>query len=242
VVVCELSGLKRAVVVLALLLWSAEAVLAQSIVISEPTTVTLNSSENPAGPGSSITFTASVTTPQGGGVPGGTIQFIDESTMAVLGWAPVAAPSITVSGLTPGRHPIRADYSGTTDFLPLVVQPSQSVLLTQSILATPDVMLSSSQNPSAPGQLVTLTAMVRCDAGTPKGAVTFSDGKSVIAAHVALDRSGAASFTTSALTDGTRNIVAAYEGDGEHAAAVSQELVQDVGAARIRHTTLFRGR
>jgi hypothetical protein len=242
VVVRELLGLKRAVVVLALLLSSAEAVLAQSIVISEPTAVTLNSSENPIGPGGSVTFTASVTTQQGGGVPGGTIQFIDESTMAVLGWASVAAPSITVSGMTPGRHPIRADYSGTTDFLPLVVQPSQSVLLTQSILVTPDVVLSSSQNPSAPGQLVTLTAIVRCDAGAPRGTVTFSDGRSVIAAHVALDRSGSASFTTSALTDGTRNIVAEYEGDGEHAAAVSRELVQDVGAGRIRHTMLFRGR
>jgi hypothetical protein len=72
--------------------------------------------------------------------------------------------------------------------------------------------------------------------------VTFSDGRSVIAAHVALDRSGTASFTTSALTDGPRNIVAEYEGDGEHAAAVSRELVQDVGARRIRHTMLFRGR
>jgi hypothetical protein len=238
VVVCELLGLQRAVVVLALLLSSAEAALAQSVVIAEPTTVTLTSSENPADPGGSVIFTASVTTQQGGG----TIQLIDETNMAVLGWAPVAAPSITVSRLTPGRHPIRADYSGTTDFLPLVVQPSQSALLTQSILVTPDVVLSSSQNPSAPGQLVTLTAIVRCDAGAPRGTVTFSDGRSVIAAHVALDRSGSASFTTSALTDGTRNIVAEYEGDGEHAAAVSRELVQDVGAGRIRHTMLFRGR
>lgn len=241
-VVCELSGLQRAVVLFALLLSSAGAAFAQSVVLAEPTIVTLTSSENPAGPDGSVTFTASVMTQQGGGVPGGTIQFIDETTMAVLGWADVAAPSITVSRLTPGRHPIRADYSGTTDFLPLVVQPSQSALLTQTVLATPDVILSSSQNPSAPGQLVTLTAMVTCDAGPPKGTVTFSDGSSVIAAHVALDRSGAASFTTSALTDGTRTIVAQYEGDGEHATAVSQQLVQDVGAARIRHTMLFRGR
>lgn len=238
--VCELSGLQRAVVVFALLLSSAETAFAQSVVVAEPTIVTLTSSENPAGPGGNVTFAASVTTQQGGGVPGGTIQFIDETNMAVLGWAPVTAPSITVSGLTPGRHPIRADYSGTTDFLPLVVQPSQSKLLTQSILVTPDVLLSSSQNPSAPGQLVTLTAMVTCDAGPLKGTVKFSDGWSVIAAHVALDRSGSASFTTSALTDGPRTIVAEYEGDGEHAPAVSQ-LVQDVGTSRIHHTMLFRG-
>jgi hypothetical protein len=241
VAVCELSGLQRAVVVFALLLSSVEAAFAQSVVLAEPTTVALTSSENPTGPGGSVTFTASVMTRQGVGVPGGIIQFIDETTMAVLGWAPVAAPSITVSRLAPGRHPIRADYSGTAEFLPLVVQPSQSAVLIHTVLATPDVLLASSQNPSIPGQLVTLTAVVSCDAGTPKGTVTFSDGRSVIAAHVALDRSGTASFTTSALTDGPRAIVAVYEGDGEHAPAVSPQLIQDVGTARIHHTMLFRG-
>jgi hypothetical protein len=224
-------------VVLALL--SAEAACAQSTVIDEPTSVTLISSANPAGGGNSITLTALVITAEGGGVPGGTIQFVDETTMAVLGWADVATPSITVNNLTTGRHLIRAEYSGTTEFQPMVVQPSQSEVLTQTELVTPDVIVSSSQNPSVPGQIVTLTAMVTSQVGTPSGTVTFSDGRSVIAAHVGLDRSGTASFTTSALNDGTRGIVALYEGDGEHAAAASPRLVQDVGAAQIRNP-LFR--
>jgi hypothetical protein len=219
----------------------AGAAFAQEVVTAEIAVVTLRSSENPAG-GDSLTFTASVATMSGGGVPGGTIQFIDESTMTVLGWADVAAPSITVGRLTPGRHLIRADYSGTADFLPLVVQAGQSALLTQTVLATPDITLSSSQNPSEPGELVTLTAVVTCTAGTPKGAVTFNDAKSVIASHVALDRDGIASFTTSALADGNSTIVAIYEGDGEHASAVSEPFVQDVGAARIHHTMLVRER
>jgi hypothetical protein len=180
-----------------------------------------------------------VMTAQGGAVPGGTIQFVDETTMLVLGWADVASPSITVRNLTTGRHLIRAEYSGTTDYQPLVLQPSRSALLTQTELATPDVTVSSSQNPSVPGQVVTLTAMVTSHVGTPKGTVTFSDGRSVIAAHVGLDRRGTASFTTSALDDGTRGIVAIYEGDGVHAAAASKRLVQDVGAAQIRNP-LFR--
>jgi hypothetical protein len=224
-------------VVFALLL--AEVACAQSTVIDEPTSVTLISSANPAGGGNSITLTALVMTAEGGGVPGGTIQFVDETTMAVLGWANVATPSITVSNLTTGRHLIRAEYSGTTEFQPMVVQPSQSEILTQTELVTPDVIVSSSQNPSVPGQVVTLTAMVTSNVGTPKGTVTFSDGRSVIASHVGLDRRGTASFTTSALNDGTRGIVAMYEGDGEHAAAVSPRLVQDVGTAQIRNP-LFR--
>jgi Bacterial Ig-like domain (group 3) len=220
-------------------LLSADAACAQSIIIDERTIVAVESSANPAGIGSSITLTASVTTTKGVGVPGGTIQFIDETTMAVLGWADAATPSITVNNLAAGRHLIRADYSGTTDFLPLVVQPSQSELLPLTILVKPDVTLSSTPNPCRPGQLVTLTAMVTSKIGTPKGTVTFSDDGSVIAAHVRLDHGGTASFTTLASTEGPRGaIVATYEGDGDHAAAVSQQLAHDVSDARIRDTLL----
>jgi hypothetical protein len=231
--------LRHALAVLLALL-SAEAAFAQSMIIDERTVVTLQSSANPAGAGTSITLTASVTTRQGGGVPGGTIQFIDETTLAVLGWADAATPSITVNNLAAGRHLIRADYSGTADFLPLVVQPSQSDLLPLMILIKPDVTLSASPNPCLPGQLVTLTAMVTSKIGTPKGTVTFSDGRSVIAAHVRLNHGGTASYTTMALTEGPRGaVVAVYEGDGEHASAVSHGVAHDVGAVRIRDTALL---
>jgi hypothetical protein len=219
-------------------LLSADAACAQSMIIEASTIVTLTSSASPAGAGNGITLTAAVNTTRGGGVPGGTIQFIDETTLAVLGWADVSTPSITVNNLTTGRHLIRADYSGTTDFLPLVIQPSQSELLPLTILVKPDVTLSSSPDLSGLGQLVTLTAMVTSKIGTPKGTVTFRDGRSVIAAHVGLDHGGIASFTTSALTDGLRAIIAVYEGDGEHASAVSQRLLLDAGTVRISSTLL----
>jgi hypothetical protein len=247
-VICKLSVLRcaaarlvvssyrpHAMAVLFALL-AADAACAQSMIIEAPTIVTLTSSASPAGNG--ITLTAAVNTTRGGGVPGGTIQFIDETTLAVLGWADVSTPSITVNNLTAGRHLIRADYSGSTDFLPLVIQPSQSELLPLTILVKPDVTLSSSPDLSGLGQLVTLTAMVTSKIGTPKGTVTFRDGRSVIAAHVGLDHGGIASFTTSALTDGLRAIVAVYEGDGEHASAVSQRLLLDAGTVRISSTLL----
>jgi Bacterial Ig-like domain (group 3) len=226
-----------AAIVFAAVLLQGGAAGAQSTIIDEPSVVTLTAS-NLTGEAGSLTLTAAVTTKQGNGVPGGTIRFFDESTMAVLGWADVTAPSVTISHLTMGRHLIRADYSGTADFLPMVVLPSQSALLSRTVLATPDVTVSSSQNPSAPGELVTLTAVVSSIDSVPRGTVTFSDGRSVIAAHVGLDRSGIASFTTSALLDGLRAIVVVYEGDGEHAPAVSPRLVQDVGGLRIRDTML----
>jgi hypothetical protein len=249
-VICKLSMLRRAAVrLVARLNWphalavvvallSAEAACAQSMMIEARTVVTVTSSTIPSA-GNGITLTASVATTRGGGVPGGTIQFIDDTSLAVLGWADVATPSITVNNLTAGRHLIRADYSGTTDFLPLVVQPSQSELLPLTILVKPNVTLSSSPNPTGLGQLVTLTAMVTSKIGTPKGTVTFRDGRSVIAAHVGLDRGGIASFTTSTLTDGLRAIVAVYEGDGDHAAAVSQRLVLDAEPVRVSNTALL---
>ncbi|MEH2475819.1 hypothetical protein V1281_003006 [Nitrobacteraceae bacterium AZCC 2161] len=187
-----------------------------------------------------MTLTASVITLQGGGVPGGTIQFIDETTLAVLGWADVTKPSIVVDHLPPGQHRFRADYSGTMNYLPLMVQPSQSAVLVQNVRGTPDVSVSSSDNPCAPGALVTLTALISSPDGPPTGAVTFRDGTQVLAAHIGLDRAGMASFTTSALSDGARAITAEYEGDGTHAPAASRRLLQDVGDVRMQSSQLRR--
>jgi hypothetical protein len=186
------------------------------------------------------TLTASVITLQGGGVPGGTIQFIDEVTLAVLGWADVTKPSIVVDHLLPGQHRFRADYSGTMNYLPLMVQPSQSAVLVQNVRGAPDVSVSSSDNPCAPGALVTLTAVISSPDGLPTGAVTFRDGTHILAAHVGLDRAGTASFTTSALSDGARAITAEYEGDATHAPAVSRRLLQDVGDVRMQSSQLLR--
>jgi hypothetical protein len=199
---------------------------AQSIILSEPSRVTLVAAPDRDG---GVRLTATVTTEQGTGVPGGTIQFIDDSTLAVLGWADVASPSIRADNLSPGQHRIHADYSGTMDFLPLMVQPSRSATLAETVRGLPEVTVSSSDNPSKPGQMVTLTAVVGEDA---RGMVTFRDGGRPIASHVGLDRAGVASFTTSALPDGSRAITAEYEGDTAHAPAVSSRLVQDVGVTR----------
>ena len=94
---------------------------------------------------------------------------------------------------------------------------------------TPDVELSSTQNPSLPGEAVTLTAVVHSSAGIPSGTVTFRDIDAVLADHVRLDSNGVASFTTSALSEGSRRIVAVYDGDANNHAARSRRLAQSVG-------------
>lgn len=223
------------VVVTAVVLASPAAAHAQSIIHSELTRTTLAASIDAAG---RTTLTASVTSERGGGVPGGIVRFVDETMLTVLGWVDVAYPSLVVQRLPPGLHRFRADYMGTSNYLPVVVQPSQSVVVAETIRVTPAVALSSSENPCPSGAVVTLTAAIAGGVGVPKGAVTFRDGELVLAAHVGLDRAGMASFTTSALADGTRWITAEYEGDAVHAPAVSPPLTVDVGVARLRSSQL----
>lgn len=208
---------------------------AQSIVESELTRTTLASSIDAAG---HTTLTASVMTMSGSGVPGGTVRFIDETNLSLLGWADVASPTIVVDHLSAGMHRVRADYSGTAEHLPVMMQPSRSAILAYNVGVTPEVSVSSSQNPCAPGSVVTLTAAIVGPGGAPTGAVTFRDGQQVLAAHVGLDRTGMASFTTSALADGMRMITAEYEGDARHVRALSQRLVQDVGTPRVQSSQL----
>ena len=74
--------------------------------------------------------------------------------------------------------------------------------------------VTSSANPSVFGQPVTFTATVStAGLGTPSGNVQFFDGATPIGAPVALNVSGQAQFTTSALTVGNHTITAQYAGD-----------------------------
>jgi hypothetical protein len=190
-----------------------------------------------------VRLTATVSFAGGGQVPVGTVEFTDETLHKVLGVTNVSMPWIVVDHLAQGPHVLRARYSGVTSYFPFVIDPSTSVPLSYAEQVRPEVTLSSSQNPSLPGQVVTLTAMVVSPAGTPAGAVTFQDRDTVLASHVPLNSSGVASFTTSALDEGLRRIVATYEGDAGNSAATSARLAQNVsegdGNQRdVRHARL----
>jgi len=206
--------------VLVLLFALVHAARAQTEVVAARTTTTLSSSVAVAAPGDAITFTAGVEADHGA-VPGGFIDFFDESTMRWLGRAAVASPVITVSDLTPGEHPIRAHYTGTTDFMPFIVLPSSSNVLVHRVQAPPRLEVSSSSNPGVIGEPLTVSATVSAPAGTPTGMVTFRDGDQGLMARVRLDSRGRASFTTSALPGGSHLLSAEYEGDSRFARATA---------------------
>ncbi|WNV85286.1 ice-binding family protein [Umezawaea sp. Da 62-37] len=92
-------------------------------------------------------------------------------------------------------------------------------------------VLTSSVNPAAVGEPVGFTAAVTAATGSavPSGMVVFSDRRVPIAV-VALDGTGHAVFTTSALTIGRHPMTATYVGANQFTGSTSPSLVQVVRA------------
>jgi Protein kinase domain/Bacterial Ig-like domain (group 3)/IPT/TIG domain len=197
------------------------------------TTTALSSSANPSVVGQSVTFTATVrVNPPGGGTPAGTVAFSDGGTaISGCGAQPVDAgtgtATCTVTYPSPGSHSITASYGGDGNDT-----ASTSAALTQTVnQAATTTALSSSPNPSMPGQSVTFTATVTANSpgtGTPTGKVTFSDDGEPIGT-APLNGSGVATFA-STLEAGT-TITASYSGDGNDTASTSAALTQTVNQA-----------
>lgn len=84
--------------------------------------------------------------------------------------------------------------------------------------------LTSSVNPSGPGEFVTFTATVTGAGPVPTGTVSFYDGATLLAT-VAVS-SGVATFTIGTLTPGTHPMTAVYGGDANYAGSASAILNQ----------------
>jgi uncharacterized repeat protein (TIGR01451 family) len=184
----------------------------------------LASSVNPSTAGQSVAFTATVTSATAG-TPTGSVSFISGTTL--LGTASLDATAkavFTTSMLAPGFYSIRATYNGDSTF-----NPSTSSALSQTVKDTSSVALTSSVNPSGPGQIVTFTATITTGASVsiPTGSVTFYDGVTTLVTSSVL-YPGYARFSTSALATGSHSITAAYSGDTLVQPSTSPALVQVV--------------
>ena len=190
------------------------------------TTTIVSSSLNPSAPGQAVTFTATIT---GFGIatPTGTVQFFIDNANAgspvpVTTSGGMTTASYTTSSLTSGIHIVLARYSGDSNFGSSIgVLPTpQTVAMSNSTTS-----VSSSNNPSAPGQAVTFTATVTANSSSfaaPTGIVQFViDGASVGASALVSGFGGVstASYTTSSLAVGTHSVMAVYSGDARFAAS-----------------------
>jgi sugar lactone lactonase YvrE len=208
-----------------------------SQIVEEQTAVALTSSVNPSLVGQSVTFTATVTAPNGGGIlPDGTVSFLDGTRIIFTGQLAGGVLTYTTSTLASGLHPITAVYSGDAA---KEVLGETSAVLNQDVQATATIIVATSGSPSFYGAPVTLTATIASGATTPAGGVVsfFDAGVKIGSGILNAANPDTAQFTTSALAVGTHPITATYIGDNFNtaaaSAAISQVVVQTVTATTV---------
>jgi sugar lactone lactonase YvrE len=206
-------------------------------VVGEATKTSLASSANPSVLGVSVTFTATVTTPSGGGIPlDGTVTFTDTpaggaaaalGTPQTIGASGIA--SVSTATLTYGPHTITATYSPTSSGI-----IGSSDTLTQDVQTPSTTLLTSSSNPSIYGNPVTFTVTVPT-IGTVAATGTVSIlevgltaplGTATLAGNPATG-----TFTITSLPVGTDVITASYAGDSYYGASTSLAVNQVVNQA-----------
>ena len=190
--------------------------------LSATVTTALSSSPNPSSLGQSVTLSATVTT-HGGQMPTGTVTFLDGT--AAIGSSNLAGgiATLTTSTLSLGTHSITASYSGDSTFSPS--RSSPLIQTTNQDASTTAV--SSSVNPSAYAQPITLSATVSPSYLVPAtGTVTFFDGGTSLGT-VNLSNN-AATLSGVVMLPGSHTVTAGYSGDVNVLASTSAALIQTV--------------
>jgi hypothetical protein len=202
---------------------SGSAALLQKVIKAASST-SVSSSVNPSSFHQSVSFKGSVKSATGG-VPTGTITFMNGTTPLGSATLTAGAGNITISTLAVGTRTISASYGGNADY-----NASTSAALAQIVhKATTKTAVGSSRNPSKSGQTVTFTATVSpAFGGDPTGLMTFKDGSVTIGTGPVNATTHKAIFTTTKLAKGTHSITADYAGNADFAASSSAAIKQVV--------------
>jgi hypothetical protein len=197
-----------------------------TVQVLESLSLTVTStSPNPSVARSNVHFVATITANQGI-QPTGSITFKDGATVLGTGAITGTTATFDTALLAVGTHSIVAVYGGDANTQSLASAPYSQVVNAAGVT----VSLASSANPATFGTPLTLTATASSPAGALTGTVKFEDSGTTIGSAT-LSSTGSAVFTTSALSAGSHNIVAAYQGDANDQPASSTTLVQVVERA-----------
>ncbi|HET9423407.1 MAG TPA: Ig-like domain-containing protein, partial [Nocardioides sp.] len=212
--------------------------LQQDVSKADTSTIVL-ATPSPAVEGEGATLTARIgAVAPGSGAPTGTVSFTANGDS--LGAAPLQAVTggaeavLDISDLAPGTYSIVTTYAGDADYDGSASEPvSHQVIAATAIIATSTV-LTSSENPSTYGELVTFTANVTAEDGSaPAGTVQFSVDGDDFGDPVPVGSDGVAESATLASPDpGDHTVIAAftpatgYSGSGDI-------LTQTVDAAGV---------
>ncbi len=196
----------------------------QSVSVPSATSTTI-SGPSSASPGSSITFTSSVSA-YGWGTPTGTISFIDINTGNTLCTVSetTGTASCTTTGLTQvGNNTVNASYSGGPDYS--ASQANTTISVTAPAAAT-TTSVSVSPNPVYAGQTETITVQVTSSNGTPTGSfnytITEPDGTVASQGTESLNNAGEWSISStisSSAPTGYWTATATYTGNSTYASS-----------------------
>jgi hypothetical protein len=185
-------------------------------------TVSVTSSPNPTSFGQTVAISATVKS--SGAAATGSVQFRDGTRALQIVPLQSGVAQFKIGTLSVGSHSITGAYSGDLTHAGATSAP---VIQTVNKIST-TTGLTSTPNPSKPGQTVMFTATVSSGSGqTPTGTVTFLDGKTVLGKPSPLS-GGSAAVTVNSLSVGEHSITAAYSGDASHSGSTSPALTQTV--------------
>jgi hypothetical protein len=190
--------------------------------VSQATTATaITSSANPSTYDEKVSLT--VTVKSSYGVPTGTVTLKSGTTTVGSAGLSSGRAVFNLTSSSVGNVEYTAVFSGNTDYA-----ASTSPAFTQEEeKAKTTITVASSLNPAAYDKAVTFTAVVEPGtAGTPTGSVTFRNGSATLAT-VNLT-SNKAEYTTSALTIGSHNITAEYNGSTDYDTSTSSALTETI--------------
>lgn len=187
-----------------------------------PTSITLESDNNPSDFGFEVTFTANVT----GAGPTGTVVFKDNGIE--IGSADLLAgeASFLTNSLAISTHSITAEYSGDPANLPSVSDPLEQTV--NVVMKDTQTYLVSDNNPADIGNAVHFTATVSF--GDATGSIYLYDGLDLLSTtSISFDLITAttdATFDIFSLSEGEHGITAQYLGDSNYNASISDVLTQ----------------
>jgi hypothetical protein len=192
------------------------------------TTTTVTTSNATVVVGTSLLFSATVTSPNGP-TPTGTVEFIANGTPLGTGTlSGTGTASFSTAALTPGSYTVVAKYMGDTDNA-----TSTSTPLTQTVQQIGTVTtLGSDATPTTAGATIHLTATVVMQSGatadgTITGNVTFYDGTTALGT-ASVNASGVATLAVSTLNAATHALTATYAGNTNYATSTSAALSEIV--------------
>jgi len=208
---------------------STSAPIDVSVLYATATTVMSSNASVPRG--TSVTFTAQVTT----GQPSppaftGTVQFLSDAVSlgAPVGVSGAGQAQVSTSSLSGGTHTITAEYSGDSNFAASTGSTTQTVLLIGTTTS-----VSSSSNTISQGSNVTFTATVtptQNGGPTMTGTVQFESNGSNIGSAVNVSN-GQAQVQTTTLPVGSDQITAVYSGDSNYSGSTSSAITETVNGA-----------